>query len=258
MLSIQPLLEHAAPYFMVVVRLSGLFIFAPMLSSRMVPVRVRALLTIMFAGAIYPALPSALQVPPDADLFSLLPMVFTELLIGLVIGLVASLPLMGMEMAGMVMGHQMGMSIARAYNPEADTDSEVIGQICYYLGLGAFVSIGGLDALYLSILRSFGRIPVGALGVDRIPLDTFVAILTAGFELALRVSAPVVCAIFLVMIAIGFVMKTMPQINVMSVGFAVKILCGLVTLAAGLAVLDQVAGEEVGRVLRIVLDWAGT
>jgi flagellar biosynthetic protein FliR len=255
--SIQPLLDHVAPYLLVVVRLSGLFIFAPMLSSRMIPARVRAMLTVMFAAAIYPALPSSLQTPPDADLFSLLPMVFTELLIGLSIGLIASLPLMGMELAGMIMGHQMGMSIARAYNPEADTDSEVLGQLSYYLGLGAFIAMGGIDGLYLCILRSFGRIPVGGLDVGKVPLDTFVGVLSSGFELALRVSAPVVCAIFLVMIAIGFVMKTMPQINVMSVGFAIKILCGLVALGAGVAVLDQVAGEEVGRVLRVILDWAG-
>ena len=52
-------------------------------------------------------------------------------------------------------------------------------------------------------------------------------------------------------------MKTMPQINVMSVGFAIKIVCGLAVFAAGLTVLDQVAGDEVGRVLRIILEWAG-
>lgn len=255
--SIQPLFEHAAPYLLVVIRLSGLFIFAPMLSSRMIPARIRALLTVMFAAAIYPALPRTVQTPPDADLFSLLPMVFTELFIGLSIGLIASLPLMGMELAGMIMGHQMGMSIARAYNPEADTDSDVLGQLSYYLGLGAFTAVDGLDGLYLCILRSFDRVPIGRLGIARVPLDTFVGVLSAGFELALRVSAPVVCTIFLVMIAIGFVMKTMPQINVMSVGFAIKILCGLVAFAASVAVLDQVAGEEVGRVLRVILDWAG-
>jgi flagellar biosynthetic protein FliR len=252
---VAPLLDHAPAYMLVVVRLGGLFMFAPMLASRMIPARVRALLTIMFAAAIYPALPGAWQTPPDAGMFDLLPMIFSELLIGATIGLIASLPLMAMEMGGMIMGHQMGLSIARSYNPEADTDSEVLGQVSYYLGMGAFVAIGGLEALYLCILRSFDRIPVGGMGVERIPLDMFVRTLSAGFELALRVAAPVVCAIFLVMIAIGFVMKTMPQINVMSIGFAVKILCGLVVMAASAAVLDQVAGEEVGRVLRLLLDW---
>lgn len=255
--SIQPLLDHAVPYLLVVFRLAGLFLFAPLLSSRMVPGRIRALLTVMFAGAIYPALPAASQAAPDADLLGLLPLISCELLVGATIGLVASLPLMGMEMAGMVMGHQMGLSIARSYNPEADTDSEVLGQICYYLGLGAFIAMGGLNGLYLCILRSFERVPVGGPGGSAPALGMVVGTLSAGFELALRVSAPVVCAIFLVMIAIGFVMKTMPQINVMSVGFAIKILCGLVVLAAAVAVLEQVSGEESGRVLRMLIEWAG-
>lgn len=255
--SIQPLLDHAVPYLLVVFRLAGLFLFAPLLSSRMVPGRIRALLAVMFAGAIYPAVPSAVQAAPDTDLFGLLPLVSCELLVGATIGLVASLPLMGMELAGMIMGHQMGLSIARSYNPEADTDSEVVGQLCYYLGLGAFVAMGGLNALYLCILRSFERVPAGFVGGRSPPLEMVVGTLGAGFELALRVSAPVVCAIFLVMIAIGFVMKTMPQINVMSVGFAIKILCGLVVLAASVAVLDQVSGDETERVLIAVLEWAG-
>jgi flagellar biosynthetic protein FliR len=256
-MSIQPLLDHAAPYLLVVARLSGLFLAGPVLAGRMVPRRVRALLTVVFAAAIYPALPGRLQTPPDADLFALLPLVFTELLIGATIGWIASLPLAGMELAGMIMGHQMGLSIARAYNPEADTDSEVVGQISYYLGIGAFLAIGGLDGLYLGVLRSFDRLPIGGFGASGLPFGMFIGVLSSGFELALRVSAPVVCAIFLVMIAIGFVMKTMPQINVMSVGFAVKIVCGLGALAASLVVLDQVAGDEVGRVLHLILEWAG-
>jgi flagellar biosynthetic protein FliR len=104
-----------------------------------------------------------------------------------------------------------------------------------YLGLGVFVSLGGLEALYLSLASTFERVPPGGFGLGMLPLDAIVGVVASGFELAIRVAAPAVCIIVLIMIAMGFVMKSMPQINVLSIGFTVKIIGGLlmVTLSLG-------------------------
>jgi flagellar biosynthesis protein FliR len=58
------------------------------------------------------------------------------------------------------------------------------------------------------------------------------------------------------MIAMGFVSKTMPQINIMSVGFTIKILFGLGMLAASLGAMQHATGDEIQRVLRLATGWA--
>ena len=56
----------------------------------------------------------------------------------------------------------------------------------------------------------------------------------------------------------GFITKTMPQVNVLSVGFAIKIGLGLAVLAASLGIIGQVASEELGRALRLAAEWSAS
>ena len=240
---------------LVVFRLAGLLVFTPLLANRSLPRRFRVMLAVMFGAAIYPWLPPTIRVEPDTGLWELAPLMVSELLIGLVMGFMAGLPVLALDMAGFLMGHQMGMSLARVYNPDAGTDSDLFGQILMYVGLGAFVAVGGLEAVFLSLVSTFKNVPIGAFSMDRVPLDAVVGLVASGVELAMRVAAPVVAIIFLLMIALGFVMKTMPQVNVMSVGFTVKILFGIAMLAASLSAMQQATSDEIQRVLHMVVAW---
>lgn len=255
MLSIEPILRHIVPFTLVVFRLAGLLVFTPLLSNQGVPRKFRAMLAVMLGAAVYPSLTVQLQTPPDTDLVGLLPLIASETLIGVVIGFLAAVPVLAMDMAGFLMGHQMGMSLGRVYNPEMGTDTDVFGQLLMYVGLGAFVALGGLDAAYLALVSTFERVPVGAFALDRAPLESIVGVVASGFELALRVAAPIMAMIFLLMIALGFLTKTMPQINVMSVGFTIKMLCGLAMLAVSLATMREATAAEIERVLRMMVDW---
>jgi flagellar biosynthetic protein FliR len=170
-------------------------------------------------------------------------------------GFLAALPIHALDLSGFLIGHQMGLGLARVYNPELETDTDSTGQLIMYMGLGAFVAIGGLEVLFLSLADTFRFVPLGQ-GVAQAPLDLVVGLIGSGFELALRVAAPVLCIIFLLMIAMGFVTKTMPQINIMSVGFTVKILAGIAMLAVSLTAMQQATAEEIQRVLRLAVGWA--
>lgn len=258
MVSLEPIFRHATPFALVVFRLAGLLVFTPLLANRTLPRRFRALLAIMLGAAVYPALPSNLQEPPAADMIALAPLVASELLIGVVIGFLAGLPILAMDMAGFLMGHQMGMGLARVYNPDMGADTDVFGQLLMYVGLGAFVALGGLDAAFLSLVSTFDRVPIGAFALDRAPLELAVGTLSSGFELALRVGAPVLGIIFLIMIAMGFITKTMPQLNVMSVGFTLKMIGGIGMIAASLATMQQATAGEIERVMAQVVEWGRT
>jgi flagellar biosynthetic protein FliR len=190
--------------------------------------------------------------------FTIAPLIVSETLIGLTIGFLAALPVLCLDLAGFVMGHQMGLSLSRVYNPDTATDTDVLGQVLMYVALATFVAMGGLEVLFVSLVSTFDRIPVGQFGIVSMPLATIVGVLSSGVEMGVRVAAPVMAIVFLLMIAMGFVNKTMPQINVQSVGFTVKMLFGLGMCVMAIGSMQYAVQAELDRVLRLVLDWTHT
>lgn len=255
----EQLVHHVVPFLLVLTRLAGLFVFGPYMSGLAVPVRIKVLLLLTTAVAVYPVVPLPLESAAELgrlDLFDLLPLVGRELLIGVVIGFIASLPLMAMESAGVVIGQQMGFGLARVYNPDINIEADLIGQMLFYVAAGAFLAMGGLDVMFLAVVRTFEHVPAGGMSPKMVPLDMIVQVLSSGLELTLRVSTPVVAMIFLLIIVFGAVGKTMPQINIMSVGFSMKIIAGLGLLALAMYAAGSAGASEVEWSLRKVLRWA--
>lgn len=241
---------HVAPFTLVLFRILGVFVGAPMLTSTAIPARVRGLLAFMLAIATYPTLIPVAHAPVVADVVSLVPMVLGETLVGFCIGTMAAMPLFALEGAGVIAGHQMGLSLARVYNPQLDTESDMVGQLLFFAAFAAYLAMGGMESLFDATAQSFHRIPLGGIGAADVPLDAIVGMLTSGLELALRVAAPVTGVILLLAITLGALSKTMPQINIMTVGFAIKVLAGVLMLAFGVspgvhAVMEEV--DDAGR-----------
>lgn len=245
---ITPMLVHVLPLMLVATRLTGLFLFTPLLRSATLPRMFKAMLAFMFAIALYPAIP---QLSPFAsiDTVQLVPLLFSELLIGISIGLIAAMPLYAMQMGGFVMGYQVGLSLAESFNPELDSNGSVLGLLLFYMAVFIFIGLGGFELLFLALADSFHTAPIGMFTAGDVPLDMFVEVVTSGFELAIRVASPVIAAVAMSQVAMGLVMKTMPQVNIMSIGFAIQILTGLILLMLMINVMSVVAGEEIDQVM---------
>lgn len=252
--SLDPILPHVVPFVLVAFRLGGMFLLAPMLTSTMVPPRFKVLMVVAMAGSLYPTLPHTPA--PDVGLFSLLPMVVCELAIGFVMGLIAAVPLAAMEMAGIVAGQQVGFGLARVYNPEMEGDTDILGQLLFYLAIGAFVSLNGVETLFVSLADTFHRVPPGGMLSLTPPIEMLLGVITSGVELAMRVAAPVTGMTLLLVVALGVVGKTMPQLNIMAVGFTLKIVGAISILAAATHVISAVAGDEVRDVFSRITQWA--
>ncbi|MCH7797429.1 MAG: flagellar biosynthetic protein FliR [Planctomycetes bacterium] len=255
-----PILDHVPAALLVIFRIGGLMIFGPLLSSSIIPPRVKLYLAVLLGLAVYPAVSArvVIDVSPVLDLWSLAPLVFTELLFGAAIGFMATLPLVSVQIGGLIMGQQMGLGFARFFNPAAQVDENVIGQLLFLMTMAGFILIGGLESLFVAVLNSFEHVPppaLGGFGADLGMLSLMVGLLTAAFELALRVAAPLLALIFLQTIAMGFIAKTVPQVNILSLGFPVRILAGLTIIALGLVVLDEIVLEHVDDVMNLISTW---
>lgn len=255
-----PILEYlqpiVVPFMLVLTRIAGLFLFTPLLSSTVVPRVYKALFAFLFAIAIFPRA-VAIGVPPGvvANLPTLGMVMFSELLIGIVIGIIAGLPIAALQMGGYIMGYQMGLGLAQAYNPEMDGSDDVVSQLLFFMGITAYIAAGGLDLVFVTLLSSFEHIPMGSFAATQVPLDLYVNLLSSGLELAVRVAAPVMGVIILALLAMGFIMKTMPQINILSVGFAAKIMAGLFILTVAAGSVEIVLRDHMFSSLEQLLGW---
>jgi flagellar biosynthetic protein FliR len=258
-----PILDHVPAALLVIFRIGGLMIFGPLLSSVIIPMRVKVYLSLILGLAVYPTVSTLvpMDLPATLDLWSLGPMVFTEVLIGAAIGFMATLPLVSVQIGGLMMGQQMGLGFARIFNPAAGVDENILGQTLFLMTMAGFVMIGGLESLVLAVLHSFEHLPppaIGGLSADMGMLSLIVGLLAAAFELALRVAAPLLALIFLQTIAMGFIAKTVPQINILSFGFPIRILAGLGVIVVGLAILDEVVMDLIDDTLVLIFDWIGS
>ena len=248
-IDLRPLLPHLPAWILVMFRLSGMFIFAPIFGSKVVFARLKIFLVLGLSFCIYPILLTpgsdslAMIMPVISEglsLWTLVGVVAMELLIGLVIGYGASLPLIGMQIGGRVVDQQMGLGLAGVLNPEFNEQTGVVSQFYFILALTVFVILGGHRVLVASLVGSFSTIPLGGYYADGHMLDLILGLLATIFDLALRVAAPLLCLIFLETIALGFIARTVPQMNILSIGFALRIMVGVFLLIGAIGVENGV------------------
>ena len=249
------LTAHIVPLCLVAFRLSGLFIFAPILASVVIPGKVKGLLVFMLAGLIYPTLPLTSIPAVEFDTFTLAFAVVGEVMIGLIIGLLALMPIIAVQLGAGLMGHEMGFGLAALYNPALETDSDVLGEMLLNIALGIFVCLGGFEMLFKAVGTSFLSIPLAGFSASMVPKDLFVGVMSSGFDLALRVATPVLAIIGIETIASAFITKTMPQLNVMSLGFGIKVILGLIALVAGLSAMSEAMKLHIIEVSDQIMKW---
>jgi flagellar biosynthetic protein FliR len=173
-----------------------------------------------------------------------------EMLIGILIGFGASLPILGMQVGGRIIDQQMGLGIAGVFNPEVGEETGVISEFFFILSLTIFILIGGLGVVLTTLIGSFNHIPLGSFMVDGNVIDLLLGLCVSMFDLGMRVAAPLLCLFFLLTISMGFIARTVPQLNILSIGFTVRIVCGALIVIGAMGVMFNVFDVDLHILLR--------
>ncbi len=216
------------------VRTLALMQTAPAFSHRSVPQRFRIGLSLLISVLIAPSLPaSAVDAFSGAGLLLLL----QQIIVGASLGFGLRVIFSAFEMAGDLVGMQMGLGFASFIDPQRNAPSPLLSTFLMMSATLVFLSTNGHLALLMTLGESFRLIPIAPTplqGLDWIKLAGLGSIVfSAGLQLAL----PVLAAVLSINIALGFVSRSAPQLNVFSLGFAVTLLAGLLTLWLTLSVL---------------------
>lgn len=222
------LAAYLYPFF----RIIALFSSAPMLSHASVPRLARIGLALLLTMLIAPVLP----VQPLVSPFSLpgVLLIAQQVLIGVALGFVLQVAFAAAELAGDMIGLQMGLSFASFIDPERSEQTPIIGSFLSLTMMLLFFAINGHLMLLGSLADSFRTLPMGI--VDLHWLDGRNLALAGGtlFLYGMQIALPVIGALLLVNLALGVLTRTAPQLNLLAVGFAVTLIVGMLVLLLGL------------------------
>ncbi len=221
-----PLLLPA--YLLVLFRVAGLMVVTPLFSSAAIPRRLRVLFAAAVALVIFPAILPV--VPRHLTIQAAIVGVAGELAVGVLMGLSLHTLFLGAQLTGMVVGQQAGLSLGQTYNPLVNSSTTTLGQLYFIVMFMIFIVAGGHRAMVRGLLDSFDAVPLLGFTASDAHVAMLIELLTAAFVMALRLAGPCLIAMFMTTVAMGFLSKTMPQLNILSVGFVVRI---LVVLAVG-------------------------
>ena len=211
-------------------RVLALFSAAPLLSHQAFPVRARiaAAAVVAIVAAPFANVPAGLTLE-GASAFGL---VAQQVGVGLALGFAARLLFAAFELAGELIGLQMGLSFAGFFDPAGAGDSAVGGWL-NTLALMLFVAINGHLVLIEAVIGTFHTFPIAAdpfAGLQALRLDTLAADM---FRIGLSIALPATMLMLFINIVLGFASRVAPQLSLFSVGFPVTLLAGLAALALG-------------------------
>lgn len=230
MIDIQ-LLPIISGFLTISVRLSGLMLFAPFFGSSVIPPRIKAGLVVALTLLLFPTVGKGIGTYAITDWPIL---IITEFLIGVGMGIATNIVFEAAQLAGQVLGIQMGYSLVNILDPQTQVDTTVIPVFYQTMVMLLFLRLDVHYWLLKGIGNSFLYLPPGTTHLSG--LFTLTILTTAGliFGLGVQIAAPVLVATLVADILLGLLGKASTQMPLMILGPPIKSLLGIFILIATL------------------------
>jgi len=240
-----------AAMFLPFARILALFAAAPILGQTRIPMRVRIGLALAIVVVVAPTLPPMPPIAPASATGMLV--LATQVVIGLAIGLALRLVFTAVEMAGDLIGLQMGLGFAMFYDPGNVQHTPIVGQFMGLLATLTFLALNGHLLLISAIVESFHALPISATPIGSGLFETLArhgaVIFAAGLQLAL----PLIVTMLVVNLALGVLTRSAPQLNIFAVGFPVTLAIGFGALILTLPYFAPLFERTLDHAFRLVM-----
>lgn len=224
------------PVFWPFLRILAVFSSAPIFSSRSVPVRTRVGLAFIVAVCAQAGLPPQPLIGlTDPLAFQV---VLQQVVLGISIGLAVRIVFASVELAGELIGLQMGLNFAGFFDPTTNSQTSTVGRFFGNITMLLFVVLGGHLMLLQVVVASFETFPVGGNAfesINRLRLHELGAVM---FRYGLWIALPMIGMLLFINIVLGIVSRVAPQMNAFAIGFPLTLSAGLLGIAFTLPMLD--------------------
>lgn len=253
-LSMEFLMHWVGQWWWPFVRFSAVFWIAPLFNDYTINTRVRILLAFFLSLLTMHAVPSL----PDFDPMTLQAWLCTlsQIIFGLLFGLILQMLFLVLTMAGNIVSQQMGLSMAMITDPVNGQSEPIVGELLYFLCALLFFSLNGHLVMLDVLAESLRQWPPGQ-PIDALNLDLVIRMLGWVIASALLLSLPAIGSMLMVNLTFGVMNRTAPAFNIFSLGFPMSLLIGLFSLWLSLSAIPAKYLDLTWTVLSLLRDLSG-
>jgi len=244
---------QALVFVLVFCRVGGLVATAPAFGAFVLPWRFRALLACAITLVVAPACCGNVPHLPSGLLNGVV-LAGGELLIGVVLGAGVAILLSAALVAGQLIGQMSGISLSEVLQPENGETTSAHAQLLYLVALTVYVALGGQRLLIGALLETFRQLPPGMATSAASLGETMVSLVTQSFQLGIRGAAPALAALTLSTIAMAVVGRSVPQLNVLSLGLGINSLVAMSVLIAAVGLTAHLLGNQLEPTLAALVE----
>jgi len=223
--------SNVVAFMLLFFRLAALFIAVPIYSHKNIPVNIKAALAFFFTIVFYSSMP---ELQLEINIPNILLAILSEFLFGLVIGVILLLAYNVITFAGGQMSFMMGFSMASAIDPQSGVSMPIISQFLSLLGLMVLLELDLHHWMLFYMDKSLSAIPLGGFILSEDLFNYIIHATSNMFMVGFVMAFPIIALVLISDVIFGMLMKTMPQFNLLVIGFPIKIMVSLGVIIATL------------------------
>lgn len=227
--------ESVTAFFLVLARVTPLFILAPLFSSNMIPKQVKGIAAVGLSIGLAGVASHGQKIPTDA--LSVTTLMVEQVLVGMLLSFTVAALMAAVQTAGGLADAVSGFSFGATVDPINGNQGGTFSELYGLVGVMLFMAIGGDAWVLHGIARTFDLVPLTATPHLGPMVHAAEASVSSLFVSSIEVAAPVILALLITDVAFGMVSKVVPQMNVFSVAFPLKVGVAIAVVTASLPFL---------------------
>lgn len=228
-------------------RVLGVFTTAPIFSARAFPIRARIGLAFLISLCAQATLIN--QPTVGLNDAAALGTLVQQVGIGMAIGFTVRLVFTAVELAGEMVGLQMGLNFASFFDPMANAQVSAVSRFFGNIAVLLFIAINGHLTVLMAIIKSFDTFPIGGSLLQAFARVRVYELGADLFASGLWIALPMIGLLLFVNLTLGVISRVAPQMNIYAIGFPVTLTAGLAGIALVLPMMEQPLLQLIDRML---------
>lgn len=210
-------------------RFAALFLATPIFSHQNIPVTIKAAMAFLFTVVFYSSMP---PLAISIDVPTIILAILSEFIFGLAVGVVLLLAYHVITFAGGQISFMMGFSLASAIDPQTGVSMPIISQFLSLIALMVLFALNLHHWVLLFVNESLKSVPLGGFLISEDFFNYMIHAASNMFLVGFMIAFPIIALSWLADVIFGMLMKTMPQFNLLVIGFPIKIMVAFVVIIA--------------------------
>ena len=212
-------------FLLIMARMGGFVLFNPLFGRQNVPGAVKGGLILLLTVTVHSMTEQTVTMP-NSPLVLMIHFAL-EMLMGYLVGLVIQFFFYIPSLGGEIIDVQMGMSMGRTYDPSSQSSTTVTASLLSALMMLLFFAANGHYTLLRIMMSSGNLVPYGQVALGQNLYWTIAELFVECTVMAIKLCMPILAAELLGQVAMGILMKVIPQINVFAINIELKVIIGL-------------------------------